>query len=221
MILKNKKAFTLIELVISLLLSSIIVFFSYTMMTTSYKMFSGLHKTSYNLNNIRFFEAAMRKSITGACKENPEYNPSTYHGYYYTPEPKPIRFTDSKKRLVVRRYDSNVKSWATDTYYFSNGAQFKAATSDYDTFPEDIKSLSAPTNLMLEVAYDFGVNIRMLLLKNVRAFYYSFDKTDRPASRTDDLIDLTIGIVYDDDSTNVLKRQNRTFCFTARSVYEF
>ena len=100
---------------------------------------------------------------------------------------------------------------------------FQKATGsavDYETFPGKITKLSSPADLLVEiVSKDSGQRIKMLLLKNVRAFYYSIDKTDKMTPHRGDLKDITIGIVYDDDSSNVVKRQNRSFCFTIRSMY--
>ncbi|MBR3653915.1 MAG: prepilin-type N-terminal cleavage/methylation domain-containing protein [Elusimicrobia bacterium] len=209
MIFNNEKAFTLIELVVSLMLSAIIVFFSYTMMTTSYKMFSGLHRTSYNLNNTRFFEEAMRRSIASA-RWNDVYNHTSYN--------KPIEFISSDRRLVVRRFDS-VKGWVKDTYYFSNNAQFKKDVSNnYDTRPENIKTLSPGTNLMLNVEKEgTGEGTDILLLRNVRACYYRKNRITGTGTE-DNLMNITFGIVYDDDSSKVMKRKNKSFCFTIRSI---
>lgn len=213
MIVRKEKAFTLIELVIAMLLSAIIVFFAYTMMVTSYKLFAGLYNTSYNLNNIRFFEEAIKKSIT----ESEEI----------TPLPVAGNRANNTNELRFRRYDLNLKDWVWDTYYLANGSQFRSAytgsgaDNDYDTYPKNIGNtlLFEPTDLKVKVEYDSGQSIDILLLKNVRAVYYRYDKTDRPNNINGDLKDVTIGIVYDDDSSKGSKKQSRTFCFTSRMVH--
>ena len=57
----KKRAFTLVELMVAILLSAIIVFFSYTMTISAYKMFTKMNNTSYTVDNMKFFEAKVNK----------------------------------------------------------------------------------------------------------------------------------------------------------------
>ena len=62
----TKKGFTLVEMMVAILLSAIVIFFSYTMTISAYKMFSKVSKTANNFNSPQFFEEVFKRSLTDA-----------------------------------------------------------------------------------------------------------------------------------------------------------
>ena len=202
----TKKAFTLVELMVAILLSAIIVFFSYTMTISAYKMFTRMNNTSYNVDNVKFFEEVFKKSVSEA--NNIETAPAA---------------AGDKDEIKFTRYDVNIGNEVTDIYTLDdeqgNRLKFRLdnTTHHYEVYPGNIADDALkdvkPVKLFVETSYG-SHKTRMLLLNNVKAFYYRFDKT----GNVNNLRDITIGIIYYDDSAKTLKRQNRTFCFTARGV---
>ena len=205
----KKRAFTLVELMVAILLSAIIVFFSYTMTISAYKMFTKMNNTSYSIDNIKFFEEVFKKSVSEA--EDTNFTSTT---------------TSDLNELRFERYDTKLPTpeKVIDVYTLDdeNGNTLSFMCNDankYEVYPSSITDFAlrdiTPVKLFVETTNSSGTRIsRMLLLNNVKAFYYRVDKT----GDTKNLRDITIGIVYYDDSTKTLKRQNRSFCFTARSI---
>ena len=205
----KKRAFTLVELMVAILLSAIIVFFSYTMTISAYKMFTKMNNTSYSIDNIKFFEEVFKKSVSEA--EDTNFTSTT---------------TSDLNELRFERYDTKLPTpeKVIDVYTLDdeNGNTLSFMCNDankYEVYPSSITDFAlrdiTPVKLFVETTNSSGTRIsRMLLLNNVKAFYYRVDKT----GDTKNLRDITIGIVYYDDSTKTLKRQNRSFCFTARGI---
>ena len=205
----KKRAFTLVELMVAILLSAIIVFFSYTMTISAYKMFTKMNNTSYSIDDIKFFEEVFKKSVSEA--EDTNFTSTT---------------TSDLNELRFERYDTKLPTpeKVIDVYTLDdeNGNTLSFMCNDankYEVYPSSITDFAlrdiTPVKLFVETTNSSGTRIsRMLLLNNVKAFYYRVDKT----GDTKNLRDITIGIVYYDDSTKTLKRQNRSFCFTARGI---
>lgn len=188
----TKKGFTLVEMMVAILLSAIIIFFSYTLTISAYKMFSKTSKTSKNFNNIQFFEEVLKKSITEADR---------------------VEISSDHRRIECRRYDVRLGHDVTDVYSFesANGVFREQVGSHLETYPSNITggNLFAPTRLMLRTG---GLDI--LVLNNVRAFFYRANKI---GDGTPHLQNISIGIVYEDNSLSVPRRQNRSFYFTMRN----
>ena len=206
----KKRAFTLVELMVAVLLSAIIVFFSYTMTISAYKMFTKMHNTSYNIDNVKFFEEAFKKSVFEADEINIDKTTAT-----------------DVDELRFRRYDVNLGEEVIDVYTLDdeNGTKLKFNfdnSTNYEVYPEQVDDTTLgkikPVKLFVETrrAASAAKISKMLLLNNVKAFYCKVDKTTGATSTTTNLRDITIGIIYYDDS--VKKRQNRSFCFTARGI---
>lgn len=212
----KKKAFTLVELMVAILLSAIIVFFSYTMTISAYKMFNRMHNTSYSTDNLKFFEEAFKKSVTEACDITTD----------------PVAALNVRE-FRFRRYDGNIEAdgaYVEDIYTLEKDdgdrVEFRSNNNGYEIYPENIteESLSnvRPARLFVETI-NGSHRTKILLLKNIKAFYYKFNKTNGGGYNDggldgNNLKDISIGIVYYDDSSKITKRENRTFCFTARSV---
>ena len=208
---KFNSAFTLVEIMISLFLSVIVVFFSYTMMIASYKVYENLANASSTSNDIRFLETMLRNSIMSADDIN-----------------------TSSSYIECHRYDSNRENsfsykngiYVQDIYKLSDGKTFVSSKA----YSEDPSLVSSPSStratLSLEIlsseldsSYSSSSVIidgdnKRTVLKCVREIYY-YENAD--ASTTGTLKEITIGVIYDKvlhDGSVV--RQNKSFCFTPR-----
>lgn len=196
----TKKGFTLVEMMVAVLLSAIVIFFSYTMTISAYKMFSKTSKTAQNFNNIQFFEEVLKKSITEADR---------------------IDLTGDSIRC--RRSDPHLNNYVTDIYTFENPASdtkfLELYGSHFDSYPSNItdSDMFAPKNLRLKSVPDGSsesASPDILVLSNVRAFFY---RPNKIGGANNHLKNITIGIVYEDRVMSISRRQNRTFCFTLRN----
>ncbi len=195
----TKKGFTLVEMMVAILLSAVVIFFSYTLTISAYKMFSKVSSTSKGFNNIQFFEEILKKSIT---------------------ESESVVFNNSS--IICTRYDVVLREKVRDTYTFESSSGFfgNLVGKEYDVFPFNIpndKRFGA-TKLFMKTEVLSGHALpetQVLVLNNVRAFYYRPNKY--PGGTGAHLDNVTIGIIYDDHVVpNIPKRQFRTFCFSSR-----
>lgn len=203
----KKKGFTLVEMMVAILLSAIVIFFSYTMTISAYKMFSRISKSSKNFNNIQFFEEVLKKSIT---------------------EAQTISFSSNKKEMKCTRYDKNIGEFVVDVYSFpedSAGKFDNVVGKQYDSFPQNIitdNKMFGSTKLLLRTELLSGtvLSSNVLVLDNIRAFYYRPNKYpgstgSNPAIHWDNIM---IGVVYEEQIIpNVSKRQTKSFCFAVRN----
>ena len=204
----KKRAFTLVELMVAIMLSAIIVFFSYTMTISAYKMFTKMHNTSYSIDNVKFFEEAFKKSVTESSDIQTD----------------PAGTTHDVQEFIFTRYDANIDDEVTDVYTLEdehgNRINFRfsgSAANRFEVYPRNVtdETLKGFVSAKLFVETSYGSHrTRMLLLSNVKAVYFRFNKT----GAHDHLQNITIGIIYYDDSSNAVKRQNKSFCFTFRSI---
>ncbi|MFA7073791.1 MAG: prepilin-type N-terminal cleavage/methylation domain-containing protein [Endomicrobiaceae bacterium] len=194
-ILKNKKAFTLIEVMVSIILSAIIIFFIYTMMTVSYTSYSKLFGVSQQKNNTRFFESMMKKSI-----ENSVY----------------VQMLPSK--FSFGYYDDNLGIYRRDDYSFTTGSftNSKALSSNPPTV---MASIPSANRVLVMRVYNAGSNytgntlIRTeVILENVNAVYYYMDSTGI-------MRNISIGLIFNKVlSDGEVNYEIRTFIFTSRDV---
>ncbi|MBQ3834666.1 MAG: prepilin-type N-terminal cleavage/methylation domain-containing protein [Elusimicrobia bacterium] len=218
--IKNFKAFTLVEMIVAVVLSSILIFFAYTMTISAYRIFSRMSDSSKNSNSIRFFEESFRKSVKG-CTE--------------------WAISSDKRTIAFLRYDPNIKSggdWVVDKYTFDSpftmvqGASSISGSTSYspDVEPEKVpgSSLKSAANLYLQYckkssplynASAYGSEGKILVLSGVRYFYFTINKQLSSYGYTGDLKDISIGIVYDEKVNKFIKRKNKAFCFTSRGYY--
>jgi prepilin-type N-terminal cleavage/methylation domain-containing protein len=195
----TKKGFTLVEMMVAILLSAIVIFFSYTLTISAYKMFSKVSSTSQKSNSIKFFEEALKKSIT---------------------EAETVKFESNK--ITCTRYDMNLNHKVKDTYTLEEGnCNFgNLVGKEYDVFPNIIPAdkIFKSTKLFVKTEFVGGgswSSPKILVLNNVRAFYYRPNKYPSTGSHLDNV---TIGIIYDDYVVpNLPKRQYRSFCLSSRN----
>lgn len=200
----KKRGFTLVEMMIAILLSAIVIFFSYTLTISAYKMFSKISKTSKNYNNIQFFEEVLKKSIT---------------------EAQSISFTPDKKEMRCTRYDKNIGDFVVDVYSFENSScKFGNEVGEqYESFPKNIikdNKMFGPTKLFLKTELVSGTASapKVLVLNNIRAFYYRPNKY--PAGGQNSAVhwdNIMIGVAYEEQIVpNISKIQTKSFCFASR-----
>ena len=103
---KNKKGFTLIEVMVSLFLSVMVAFFVYTMMISSYNSYRRLSSISKNANSIRYFITSFSNSIK-YCEKTPEVS----------------TMPDGGKCIIFTRYDKVYNDTIKERYYFSSGGE--------------------------------------------------------------------------------------------------
>lgn len=208
MIKKNSisiKAFTLIEVMVSLILAAMVAFFVYSMMIYSYEGFARISSASKNSNNIRFFISSLRNSSMYA---------------------RSIKVESSKLKFI--RYDNNEKAEIEEHYYFTSGGEL----SNNGTYATSL-SLSTPyaetRGLFVKETYKSGEKIQTVLVaNNIRTIYYQI-------TTSGSFVKLNLGVIYDeilnakinDDGSAVQNAQEsasfdlkmRLFCFTSRSYY--
>lgn len=190
---KNKKAFTLIEVIVSIVLSAIVIFFVYTMMTVSYTSYSKLFDVSQQKNNTRFFESMIKKSI-----ENAVY----------------VQMLPSK--FSFGYYDENLGFYRLDEYSFTTGAFTNSAALAFNP-PTTEASIPSTNRVLVMKVYNAGASytgntlVRTeVILENVNAIYYYEDKTGI-------MDNISLGLIYNkvlaDGEVNY---EIRTFKFASR-----
>ena len=163
-------------------------------------MFSKVSKTANNFNSPQFFEEVFKRSLTDAYD-----------------------IDINSDKIVCKRYDPKLDKDVHDTYIFESkgggSVQFlEQVGSHYDSFPDKIPVGDKSANLVVRNV-GAGLKIdRVILLSNVKAFYYRKNKMGMQNNSIPHLQNITVGIVYDDYIVpGVPKRQCKTFCFTLRN----
>ena len=163
--------FTLIEVMVTLVLSVLVSFFVYTMMMSSYNSFRRLSSVSKNANSIRFFVSSINNSIKNAKA-----------------------FSCSTSELSFTRYDVHRNQLVTERYFFSEGGSIAPNYSK----STNIATLNSQTGSSLgvlkkEVKSSGGTVIETVVVSNViRAIYYNVTESGVRYKR------LNLGVVYDD-----------------------
>lgn len=194
-IVKNKKGFTLIEVMVSLILSAIVIFFIYTMMTVSYTSYSKLFGVSQQKNDTRFFETMIKKSIANAAY---------------------VKMLPSK--FSFGYYDIYLGIYRLDEYSFTTGSFTNSLALAVN--PPTTEATIPSTNRILKLTvYNAGASytgntvVRTeIILQNVNALYYHENKTAV-------MDNISLGLIYNrvlaDGEVNY---EIRTFKFTSRDV---
>ena len=202
----TKKGFTLVELMVAVVLSAIVIFFSYTMTISAYKMFSKVSNTSNNFNSSLFFEEYFTRLFEDAFE---------------------ISFSGSK--ITARRFDPNIKNGSTvkDDYSFEKkggggSVQFtKVGTNQHFDSVVNLNNFSDEPGTANLIVRTPGAGLKIedvVLLSNIKAFYYRVNTIGAGVAGQEHLRNITIGVVYDDYIVpGVPKRQFKTFCFALRN----
>lgn len=172
MFTKNKNrilGFTLIEVMITLILSVMVSFFVYTMVMSSYTAFRRLLSVSKNSNSIRFFVSSIQNSVRNAHEISIDGTSMTF-----------------------KRFDTNLGVYVTEKYYFSEGGSIvrnSAKSTRYSSLKADTGA--ALGVLKKEVTVSGTVRERIVVSNVIRTIYYYV-----PTTGTYQRIHL--GVVYDD-----------------------
>ena len=163
--------FTLIEVMVTLVLSVMVSFFVYTMMMSSYTAFRRLSSVSKNANSIRFFVSSISNSARNACK---------------------MEFKNNS--LYFERFDRNYGTngtYITERYYFENGGNFTLdAAKSTNVVTLNSQKGSSLGVLKKEIIVGGAVKDRVVISNVIRVIYYSFDYNRYKR--------LNLGVVYDD-----------------------
>lgn len=208
--LKNKKAFTLVEMMISLVLSVIVIFFAYTMVVTSHTLYKKMSMGSSDVNDYRFLEDMLKNSIMGADE-----------------------IIVTATGIECRRYDVNRTNsfglkngiYVKDIYGLSASKNFVLSVAN-SADPSIVVTPSATTGVLsleiynaLDASYSGSVLItggtaKKTILNGVRDVYYSINPD---SSAVGTLMEIQIGIIYDKILPGgAAVRQNKSFCITPR-----
>lgn len=160
--------FTLIEVMVTLVLSVMVSFFVYTMMMSSYTAFRRLSSVSKNANSIRFFVSSISNSSRNACK-------------MYV----------SGNALCFDRFDQNRNKYVTESYYFENGGNLTLDATKSTSVATLNSQKGSSLGVLKKKVTSGGTVLETVVVSNViRVIYYSFD-FDRYKR-------LNLGVVYDD-----------------------
>lgn len=200
------KAFTLVELLVSIVLTGIIVFFVYTMVIYSYGGFCKLSSHSRNFDDIKFLISSLRNSVISAEEiinsSGQSFRCTRYDKYYgsYGIVIDEYKFLD-KNRLERNAYAKaiDLKTIPINKYPNTRGELYKI-TYIYD---------------MSGVRFAFQSKISSC----VRKIFYYFDSVRNR---------LDMYVIYDDVIGGVSGRDNESYvtkgqwlCFSLRNKVNF
>lgn len=219
----NKKGFTLIEVLVSIILAGIIVYFLYIMMLTSYNAYKTLFGVAKETSDIRVCETYMRRSIKNACYINilPTAAASQATALDFG---RQELYWDSGTSTIKNRYvvDRYVVKDSTDPV--KTGRFYKDDTNFCDQIPNPRDSTKVGSHeLLVQVYYtdsDFDIAGHALvrqeqILTNLRVAYYYIPSNVYAGVKRFTLV--KIGLDFDDYlATGEVYRYTRLFHFAAR-----
>lgn len=195
------KAFTLIEVMVSLFLAAMVAFFIYTMMIYSYEGFNRLTDASKNSDNIRFFISSLQNSLTYAKS-----------------------MTTNTSGFTITRYNNGTNSVITETYTFENGGKF--VNKDFSNLVSHINTYTdyGDTRGLL---YKTVGNEKILVSNCIRCIYFNNTKVTNGLRKLtigivyDDILNGKVGSTgaVTDNNKNTMSSElkRRLFCLTSRS----
>ena len=214
----NKKGFTLIEVLVSIILAGIIVYFLYIMMLASYEGYKTLFGVSKETSDIRVCETYLRRSIKNACYINILPTAASAHATSLDFGRQELYWDSGtgtiKNRYVVKDSTAPVKTgrfYKDETYYGDQIPNPRETTKE------------ANHQLLLRIYYtdsDFNISGHALiseeqLLTNLKVAYYYIPSNT--ASGVNRFTLVKIGLDFDDTlSTGEVYRYTRLFHFIAR-----
>lgn len=159
--MKNKKykkfGFTLIEVMVSLLLSAMVAFFVYTMLLSSYSGYNRLSFSSKNTSSIKFFTTVFNNSVKYA-----NATPTVEYGT-----------SGTVQALTFNRYDKNYKRMVNEKYYFSDGGEF---ILDQNLSVSTVTTHFCKTLGLLkkDIIFDGKVQETIVVSNIIRTIYYYY-----------------------------------------------
>ncbi len=167
------KAFTLIEVMVSLFLAAMIAFFVYTMMVYSYEGFNRLTDASKNSDNIRFLISSLRNSLMYANE-----------------------VTINSSGFTIKRYDKSTNNNITETYTFESGGKF--VNKAFSNLISGLNTYTDYGDRGLLFRKNTTSNEKVLVSNCVRAIYYDVTTPANIGNEGGGFKKITLGIVYDD-----------------------
>ena len=205
--MNSVRAFTLVELLVSIILMGIIAFFVYTMVIYSYAGFCKLSSHSRNFDDIKFLISSLRNTVISAEEIRNSGGQSffctrydRYYGFYG-------KIEEEYKFLDGNRLENNVY----------------AKTIDLHTIP--VSKYPNTRGELYKITYIYDMlGIRRFAFKNkisscIRKIFYYFDSSTNR---------LDMYVIYDDVIGGVLGRGEESYvtkgqwlCFSLRNKVSF
>jgi prepilin-type N-terminal cleavage/methylation domain-containing protein len=221
--MENKKGFTLIEVLVSIILTGVIVYFLYIMMLASYKSYETLLGVSKETGDIRVCETYLRRSIKNACHIDIKPTAAAVQATSLDFGRQELYWDSGtgtiKNRYVVDRY---IVKDSTDPVKSGTFHQDNIYFCDQIVNPRD-STKKANFELLLQVYYtdsDFNISGHPLireeqLLTNLKVAYYYIPPDVYLGIRRITLV--KIGLDFDDTlASGEVYRYTRLFHFAAR-----
>jgi len=221
--MENKKGFTLIEVLVSIILAGIIVYFLYIMMLTSYNSLKTLFGVAKETSDIRVCETYLRRSIKNAC--HIEILPTATSAQATSLDfGRQELYWNSGTGTITNRYVVDRYVVKDSTNPVKSGRFYLDDVNYGNNIPNPRESTKAGCyELLLQVYYtdsDFNISghaqIREeQILTNLRVAYYYIPSNT--ASGVNRFTLVKIGLDFDDYlSTGEIYRYTRLFHFAAR-----
>ena len=221
--MKNKKGFTLVEVIVSIILAGIVVYFLHVMMLASYRSYETLFGVSKEMADIRVCENYLRKSIKSACNIKIYPNASASQATSLGFERKEL-YWDSGTGTIKNRYVVDMYIVTDSVNPVKSGRFYKDDINFCNNIPDPRDLTKAGVHeLLLQVFYtdsDFDITgltpeKQVQLLTNLKVAYYYI-----PSNVYDGVKRITlvkIGLDFDDVlATGEVSRHTRLFHFAAR-----
>jgi prepilin-type N-terminal cleavage/methylation domain-containing protein len=219
----NRKGFTLIEVLVSIILAGIIVYFLYILLLTSYQAYKTLSGVAKETSDIRLCETYLRKSIENACYINIEPTASAAQATALNFGRQEL-YWDSATGTIKNRYivDKYIVKDSTDPvkpgrFYLDTTYECNQISNTRDTTKE------GNYELLLQIYYtdaDYNITGHALvseeqLLTGLKLAFYFIPSNTLGGVRRFTLV--KIGLDFDDTlATGEVYRNTRLFHFAAR-----
>lgn len=203
---KNTRAFTLVELLVAIILTGIISFFIYTMVTYSYTGFSKLYSHSGNFEDMKMFISSLRKSVVFADKiefTNQSLKCTRYDMYEnsYVKIEEEYKFLDVNRLLNNREYARTIRLGYIPT----------------SSYPATRGELYKMTYISDNVSENKIIAFNNKIANCIRKIFYFLDTSN-------DIVTLDMYIVYDDivdevfGSKESYVTKGQWLCFSLKNV---
>ncbi|MDD5021273.1 MAG: prepilin-type N-terminal cleavage/methylation domain-containing protein [Endomicrobiaceae bacterium] len=221
--MENKKGFTLIEVLVSVILAGIIVYFLYIMTLASYEAYKTLFGVSKETSDIRVCETYLRRSIKNACYINilPSAASSQATSLDFG---RQELYWDSGTGTIRNRYVVDRYVVKDSTAPVKTGRFYKDETYYCDQIPNPRETTKEGTHeLLLRIYYtdsDFNISGHALIseeqiLTNLKVAYYYIPSNVYAGVNRFTLV--KIGLDFDDTlATGEVYRYTRLFHLIAR-----
>ena len=186
-IIKNKKAFSLVEIVIAMLIASIVMLSVYFMLVIVYNQFNDLSAASETFNNLQVFERMFQRSAA-TCQYYDIYNNSEfrffnttdgkrYEAYYFKEGNNEVNLlkdnnniSNKEKSEKIKYYSNDVNSLVTDNEKNKNYRLVYCSGTSSRTITQGYLNVSTFTT------YNYDRSKEIVLFDNIVKVYYERSK---------------------------------------------